>query len=66
MTVKSLMTTAAVTFFAASNAQIMNIFRYPVANKSQQVDTYFGTQVSDPYRELEHDTEGTKKWVDAE
>jgi len=40
---------------------------YPVARKSDQVDTYFGTQVADPYRWLEDtDSPETKQWVTAE
>ncbi|WP_262152571.1 prolyl oligopeptidase family serine peptidase [Chryseobacterium foetidum] len=39
---------------------------YPKAIKGNQTDTYFGTAVSDPYRDLENDSEPTKKWVDEE
>jgi len=40
---------------------------YPVTRKSDQVDTYFGTQVADPYRWLEDtDSPETKQWVTAE
>lgn len=40
---------------------------YPIARKSDQVDTYFGTQVADPYRWLEDtDSPETKQWVTAE
>ena len=63
MNIKPYLLTAGVLFSTAYYSQKMN---YPKAEKGKQVDTYFGTQVSDPYRELEHDTEGTKKWVDAE
>ncbi|MCX8522816.1 prolyl oligopeptidase family serine peptidase [Chryseobacterium formosus] len=39
---------------------------YPKATKGNQTDTYFGTAVADPYRDLENDSEPTKKWVDEE
>jgi prolyl oligopeptidase len=42
-------------------------FVYPQPAKSAQVDDYFGTKVSDPYRDLENaETEATKKWIEAE
>ena len=48
---------------AKSYAQI----RYPETKKVSQVDDYFGTKVSDPYRWLEDDnSEETKEWVKAE
>ncbi|CAN5567295.1 prolyl oligopeptidase family serine peptidase [soil metagenome] len=38
---------------------------YPETKKVDQVDTYFGTQVSDPYRWLENDTaQEVKEWVE--
>ncbi|WP_245168939.1 prolyl oligopeptidase family protein [Chryseobacterium sp. RR2-3-20] len=40
--------------------------QYPKAIKGNQTDTYFGTAVTDPYRDLENDSESTKKWVDEE
>jgi prolyl oligopeptidase len=40
---------------------------YPVAEKGNTVDTYFGTDVPDPYRWLENDTsQATAAWVEAE
>ncbi|WP_115620881.1 prolyl oligopeptidase family serine peptidase [Chryseobacterium indoltheticum] len=39
---------------------------YPKAIKENQTDTYFGTGVADPYRDLENDSAPTKKWVDEE
>ncbi|WP_415329454.1 prolyl oligopeptidase family serine peptidase [Chryseobacterium sp. MMS23-Vi53] len=39
---------------------------YPKALKGNQTDTYFGTAVADPFRDLENDSEATKKWVDEE
>ena len=41
--------------------------KYPSTPKDGTVDTYFGTQVADPYRWLENDTsEATAAWVKAE
>ena len=38
---------------------------YPVTQKGDQVDDYFGTKVADPYRWMEDDTaEEVKKWVE--
>ena len=40
---------------------------YPQARVSDQVDTYFGTKVADPYRWMEDvDSPEVKQWVDAE
>jgi prolyl oligopeptidase len=40
---------------------------YPATQKTDQVDDYFGTKVSDPYRWLEDDrSEQTGKWVEAQ
>jgi prolyl oligopeptidase len=40
---------------------------YPVTKKVNQVDDYFGTPVSDPYRWLEYDTAAdTKEWIKTE
>ena len=40
---------------------------YPIAHKTDQVDTYHGTQVADPYRWLEDDRSAeTAEWVKAE
>jgi len=37
---------------------------YPISNKVDTIDTYFGTTVADPYRWLEDDnSEETKAWV---
>jgi prolyl oligopeptidase len=41
--------------------------QYPVAKKTEQVDTYHGVKVSDPYRWLEDDRSAeTAQWVKAE
>lgn len=40
---------------------------YPKTEKVEQVDDYFGTKISDPYRWLENDTaEKVKAWVEEE
>ena len=42
-------------------------FNYPVTNKTDHVDEYFGIEVPDPYRWLEDDnSEETAEWVKAE
>ncbi len=41
--------------------------KYPAARRAEQVDEYFGVQVSDPYRWMEDvDSAELKEWVDAE
>ena len=41
--------------------------RYPETRKSDQVDTYFGVRVADPYRWLEDEMSAdTARWVEAE
>ena len=41
--------------------------RYPSARIADQVDTFFGTKVADPYRWLEDsDSPETRAWIDAE
>lgn len=50
----------------AANAQQESL-KYPVTKKVNQVDDYFGTKVSDPYRWLEYDTAAdTKQWIKTE
>jgi prolyl oligopeptidase len=40
---------------------------YPTAEKDSTAETYFGTEVADPYRWLENDTSrATEAWVEAE
>ena len=44
-----------------------NKLKYPEARKADQTDTYFGTEVKDPYRWLEDDnSKETEAWVKAE
>lgn len=41
--------------------------KYPITKKVDTVDTYFGTEIKDPYRWLEDDrSEETAQWVKAE
>lgn len=63
MNFRPILLTAGVLFSATIYAQKMT---YPKATKGNQTDTYFGTAVADPYRDLENDSEPTKKWVDEE
>ncbi|WP_159472207.1 prolyl oligopeptidase family serine peptidase [Chryseobacterium sp. 18068] len=63
MNFKPMLLTAGVLFSATVYAQKMT---YPKAIKGNQTDTYFGKAVADPYRDLENDSEPTKKWVDEE
>ena len=43
---------------------IFGQLKYPVTKQIDQVDDYFGTKISDPYRWLENDTSSeTKTWV---
>ena len=52
---------------AATTAETTLEPRYPVARKVEQIDDYFGTAVSDPYRWMEDvDSAELKAWVDAE
>lgn len=66
MKLTSIFTAAAVVFYMSSNAQTMTKTNYPKVKKGNQTDTYFGTSVEDPFRDLENDSQATKKWVDEE
>lgn len=63
MNFKPILLTAGVVFSATFYSQNMT---YPKALKGSQTDTYFGTAVADPFRDLENDSEATKRWVDEE
>jgi prolyl oligopeptidase len=59
----------AVLFCSYTYAQQMNnkALQYPQTKKVDTIDTYFGTQVPDPYRWLENDqATDTKAWVKEE
>ncbi|ROH96403.1 prolyl oligopeptidase family serine peptidase [Chryseobacterium daecheongense] len=64
MNIKPVLLTAGVLFSASFYSQKM--MSYPKALKGSQTDKYFGTAVADPFRDLENDSEATKKWVDEE
>ena len=52
---------------AATVAVLAQTLQYPVARKVDQVDTYYGVTVPDPYRWLEDDNSPeTAAWVEAE
>jgi prolyl oligopeptidase len=52
--------------FLASSA-VSQTLKYPQAKKVDQVDTYFGTKVADPYRWLENvDSDDVHEWVTEE
>ena len=60
------LTTLAINF---SDGQAQEKMEYPTAKKVDQVDNYFGTPVSDPFRWLEDDVRNSsdvRQWVDAE
>ena len=62
---KHLILLSAMTILGACNSKSPIV--YPVAEKDNTVDTYFGTEVADPYRWLENDTsQATAAWVEAE
>ncbi|RMZ60632.1 S9 family peptidase [Chryseobacterium nematophagum] len=63
MNFRTTLLTAGVLFSATFYSQKMN---YPKALKGNQIDTYFDTAVADPFRDLENDSQATKKWVDEE
>ena len=45
----------------------MTVFNYPSTERSDQIDTYHGTRVADPYRWLEDvDSKETQSWVQAQ
>lgn len=49
------------------NSASENKLKYPETRKSDKIDNYFGTPVSDPYNWLEDDhSEETKQWVEAQ
>ncbi|HEY0427692.1 MAG TPA: prolyl oligopeptidase family serine peptidase [Pyrinomonadaceae bacterium] len=51
----------------SANVFSQDKLKYPQAKKGNQIDSYFGTSVADPYRWLEDaDSVETKAWVEAE
>jgi prolyl oligopeptidase len=50
--------------YLSGTNNLLGQLKYPETKKTDQVDNYFGTKVSDPYRWLENDTAAdTKQWV---
>ena len=47
---------AFVLFSCSTNKEQAIVSRYPITDKVDTVDNYFGVAVSDPYRWLENDT----------
>lgn len=61
------LTGAAMLAVCASSFDAMAQIKYPETRKVEQVDTYHGVQVADPYRWLEDDNSAeTKAWVKAQ
>ena len=55
------------TVYSQNNNQSKSPMTYPDTRKSDVKETYFGTEVNDPYRWLEDDrSEETRKWVIAQ
>ena len=55
-----------IVLFASCNTPTKNI-NYPITKKEVVIDTYFGTDIEDPYRWLEDDlSSDTSNWVDSQ
>lgn len=55
------------TVAAAPAATVVAPIQYPATRKGTEVDTYFGTEIADPYRWLEDDRSAeTAEWVKAQ
>jgi prolyl oligopeptidase len=64
---KLFVVTAVLALIIIPNCKKAETMNYPVTQKVEQVDDYFGTQVPDPYRWLEDDkSEQTAAWVKAQ
>jgi len=65
--VPALVVTVALSMTAALPVVAQQRIQYPQTRTSTQVDTYFGTQVADPYRWLEDDRSAeAAQWVEAQ
>ena len=61
---KLILTTIAMAILISCNGPMKKKITYPLTKKGDVVDTYFGTEVPDPYRWLEEDmSEETASWV---
>jgi prolyl oligopeptidase len=59
-----ILTTIAMTLLISCNGPMKNKIKYPETKKVDVTDTFFGTEVPDPYRWLEDDkSEETSAWV---
>ena len=57
----------AISIFASCTSPMKNKIVYPLTKKGDVVDTYFGTEVPDPYRWMEDDRSAeTAAWVNEE
>ena len=64
---KIILLTIAISILASCTSPMKNKIVYPLTKKGDVVDTYFGTEVPDPYRWLEDDrSEETAVWVSEE
>src|SRR6478609_458697 len=54
-------------YSCTSTPKVEQTLQYPVSQKVDSVDEYFGVKVSDPYRWMENDTaKATSDWVKSE
>jgi prolyl oligopeptidase len=61
---KKSLSTIAIVCVMSMNAQTSSSIQYPETKKGEVKDTYFGTEVNDPYRWLEDDrSKETEAWV---
>ena len=61
------LTALAVAVLLAQSTVLGQKLQYPQSKKTDQVDTYFGVKVNDPYRWLEDDNSAeTSQWVEVE
>lgn len=67
MRLNKILALASMVMLASCGKEESKTFDYPATAKVDTTDTYFGIEVSDPYRWLENDTSAaTAEWVKAE